>query len=125
MVSTTTSTTPDRRRRRTNRNMVTPKELRRDGGGRRPWSTATGAVGRSALGGDVPEVRVGVVGLLDDIGLLVGGEVAGDAVPRREPGLLDDVLVQLLGGGVSVGVRAGLDRLDQRVDLRVAVVERV
>ncbi len=61
--------------------------------GRRPtgWSISCG----SGLRLDVPEVRVGVVALLGDIGVRVGGEVALDAVPRVEPGLLDDVLVEL------------------------------
>src|SRR3954452_4668951 len=121
---TTMRTTPAASSFRTNWSTGTP---RAGGGGgevgrrrgRRP--TRRGLL----LGRDVPEVRVGVVTLLRDGGLPVGREDALHPVERDEPGLVDDVLVELLGGSVRVGLRPGLDRLEETVDLRVLHVDRV
>src|SRR5689334_17427116 len=87
------STTPAASRRSTKRSTGTP------------WVREMGRVGRraggppaswSALRRDVPEVRVGVVRLLDDRDVRAGRVVALEAVPGVEPGLVDHVLVQLL-----------------------------
>src|SRR5580765_1784378 len=79
----------------------------------------------SGLRLDVPEVGVGVVALLHDVGVGVGGEVALDAVPGVEPGLVDDVLVELRGGAVRVRLVTGLARGDEAGDRGVGLVEGV